>query len=141
MFSVMWVTKLLITPVKKRIFCPKRPNLAQNWHFWSIWARQCRLIRCPVGGLAGGCGAGCSRKTPIYFMQLLVAPESSRSEGAGPRISKRWITWEVEMSSTCSYKATSHILFRLSSGPDLLSSFSIELIFGSSPRLVWTWTG
>ena len=33
----MWVTKLLISPVKKRIFAQKRPNLAQNWHFWSIW--------------------------------------------------------------------------------------------------------
>ena len=26
------------------------PNLAQNWHFWSIWARPCRLIQCPVMG-------------------------------------------------------------------------------------------
>ena len=29
----MWVTKLLISPVKKRFFAQKRPNLAQNWHF------------------------------------------------------------------------------------------------------------
>ena len=34
----MWVTKLLISPVKKGFFAQKRPNLAQNWHFWSIWA-------------------------------------------------------------------------------------------------------
>ena len=67
----MWVTKLLISPVKKRIFCPKRPNLAQNWHFWSIWARPCRLILCPVGGSVGGCGArAVSRKTPIYFISV-----------------------------------------------------------------------
>ena len=46
----MWVTKLLISQVKKRIFAPKRPNLAQNWHFWSILARPCRLIQCPVVG-------------------------------------------------------------------------------------------
>ena len=46
----------------------KRPNLAQNWRFWSFWARPCRLIQCPVGGLVGGCGArAVSRKTPIYF--------------------------------------------------------------------------
>ena len=32
-FSVMWVTKLLISPVKKGFFAQKRPNLAQNWHF------------------------------------------------------------------------------------------------------------
>ena len=24
--------------------------MAQNWHFWSIWARPCRLIQCPVVG-------------------------------------------------------------------------------------------
>ena len=45
----MWVTKLLISPVKKGFFAQKRPNLARNC--WLIW--------CPVGGLAGGCGAGC----------------------------------------------------------------------------------
>ena len=46
----MWVTKLLISGVKKAFFAQKRPNLAQNWHFWSIWARPCRLIQCPVVG-------------------------------------------------------------------------------------------
>ena len=40
----MWVTKLLISPVKIRIFCPKKPNLARKWHFCSFWARPCRLI-------------------------------------------------------------------------------------------------
>ena len=71
----MWVTKLLISPVKKRIFAQKRPNLAQNWHFWSNWARPCRLIRCPVAveGSVGGFGArAVSRKTPIYFIKLVL---------------------------------------------------------------------
>ena len=40
--------------------------MAQNWHFWSIWAR---LIRYPVGG----CSArAVSRKTPIYFIILRI---------------------------------------------------------------------
>ena len=57
---------------KKGFFAQKRPNLAQNWHFWSIWARPCRLNQCPVGGSVGGCGArAVSRKTPIYFIVLL----------------------------------------------------------------------
>ena len=45
--------------------------MAQNWHFWSNWARPCRLIRCPVAveGSVGGFGArAVSRKTPIYFI-------------------------------------------------------------------------
>ena len=64
----MWVTKLLISPVKKGFFAQKRPNLAQNWHFWSIWARPCRLIQCPVGGSVGGCGAGCiSQDTYLLY--------------------------------------------------------------------------
>merc|ERR1719336_547428 len=55
---------------KKGFFAQKRPNLAQNWHFWSIWARPCRLIQCPVDGSVGGCGArAVSRKTPIYFIK------------------------------------------------------------------------
>merc|ERR1712240_572729 len=75
-FSVMWVTKLLISPVKKGFFAQKRPNLAQNWHFWSIWARSFRLIQCPVGGSVGGCGArAVSRKTPIYFISYQLPLE------------------------------------------------------------------
>ena len=54
---------------KKGFFAQKRPNLAQSWHFWSIWAR---LIQCPVDGSVGGCGArAVSRKTPIYFIVYL----------------------------------------------------------------------
>ena len=62
----MWVTKLLISQVKKKdFFAIKRPNLAQNWHFWSIM--------CPVGEPVGGCGArAVSRKTPIYFMNMNI---------------------------------------------------------------------
>ena len=32
-FSVMWVTKLLISPVKKRIFCPKTTKFGQKLAF------------------------------------------------------------------------------------------------------------
>ena len=46
------------------------PKLA---FFWSIRARPCRLIQCPVGWSVGGCGArAVSRKTPIYFIYLLT---------------------------------------------------------------------
>ena len=59
----MWVTKLLISQGKIRIFCPK---LA----FLFILGR---LIWCPVGGLVGGCGArAVSRKTPIYFIIINI---------------------------------------------------------------------
>ena len=60
----MWVTKLLISPVKKGFFAQKQPNLAQigiSEHCWLIW--------CPVDGLAGGARA-VSRKTPIYFIGI-----------------------------------------------------------------------
>ena len=68
-FSVMWVPKLLLSPVKIRIFALKRHNFAQKLHSWSFSAGLCRLIWCPVGGLVGGCGPpALSRKTPIYFI-------------------------------------------------------------------------
>ena len=125
-FSNMWVPKLLLTPIKIRIFspqtakiCPKYaflvifnqilaffahfvpcPNKNQceqgarwvfryagnntlafpskNWDFlpkndqiWpeiGIFAKPCRLIWCPVGGLVCGCSTqAVLRKTPIYF--------------------------------------------------------------------------
>ena len=34
----MWVTKLLISPVKKGFFAQKRPNFAQNWRFCPLLA-------------------------------------------------------------------------------------------------------
>ena len=59
----MWVTKLLISPVKKGFFTQKRPKIGISDHCWLIW--------CPVGGLAGGCGARpVTRKTPIYFIEI-----------------------------------------------------------------------
>ena len=72
-FSVIWVPKLLLSPVKIRSFCQKRPNFAGNWHFWSFWARPWRLIWCPVSGLVSGCGAqAVSRKTPFYFIMATL---------------------------------------------------------------------
>ena len=62
----MWVTKLLISPVKKDFLLKNNqiwPKIDVSDHCWLIW--------CPVDGLAGGCGAGAvSRKTPIYFIKL-----------------------------------------------------------------------
>ena len=59
-FSVMWVPKLLLPPVRNRILCPKYVFLGTN--------RPCRFIWCPVG-----CGArAVSCKTPIYFMSLIT---------------------------------------------------------------------
>ena len=68
-FSVMWVTKLLISPVKKGFFAQKQPNFAWNWHFWSFWATPCRLVWCPVGGLVVGLWrAGCiSQDTYLLY--------------------------------------------------------------------------
>ena len=91
----MWVTKILIFPVEKGFFAPKRTNLAQNWHFWSIWARPCRLIRCPVGGSVDGCGAwAVSRKTPIYF---IVTNENGQN-----RMLKESVELEMEISKSVS---------------------------------------
>ena len=60
----MWVTKLLISQ-KKKGFLPKNDQI---WPKFGIFG-QFGLIRCPVGGSDGGCGAqAVSRKTPIYFM-------------------------------------------------------------------------
>ena len=54
-FSVMWVPKLLLSPVKIRIFCPKTTKFGPKLAFWSFLARPWRLIWYPVGGLVGGC--------------------------------------------------------------------------------------
>ena len=64
----MWVTKLLISPVKKRIFCPKTTKFGPKLAFLVNLAKPCRLIQRPVGGSVGGCGAwAVSRKTPTHM--------------------------------------------------------------------------
>ena len=64
-----WFYRYGLSPVKNSFFALKLHNFAQNWKFWSFWARPGRLIWCPVGWLVGGCGAwAVSRTTPIYFM-------------------------------------------------------------------------
>ena len=59
----MWVTKILISPVKKKVFCPKTTKFGLKMAFLFI------LGQALPAHLVGGCGArAVSRKTPIYFM-------------------------------------------------------------------------
>ena len=68
-FSVWWVPKRMLSPLRIWICCPKTTKFGPKLAFWSFWARPCRLIRCPVVGLVGCCGArAVSCKTPIYFI-------------------------------------------------------------------------
>ena len=63
----MWVTKLLISPVKIRIFCPKKSKFGPKMAFLFI------LGQTLPAHLVGGCGAqAVSRKTPIYFINLMI---------------------------------------------------------------------
>ena len=80
----MWVAKLLLSPVKIRIFCPKPTKFGLKLAFW---ARPCRLIWCPFAGLVGVCGArAVSRMTPIYFIIYKYVLKS-----AGPRQGDKWV--------------------------------------------------
>ena len=59
----MWVTKLLISQVKKRIFCPKTTKFGPKLAF------LVNLGQAMQAHLVGGCGArAVSRKTPIHFI-------------------------------------------------------------------------
>ena len=54
---------------KNQDFLPKNDPI---WPEIGIFAKPCRLIWCPVGGLVSGCSArAVSRKTPIYFMFIV----------------------------------------------------------------------
>ena len=68
-FSVMWVTKLLISEVKKRIFCPKTTKFGPKLAFLVNLGQAMQAYSMPCCGSFDGCGArAVSRKTPIYFM-------------------------------------------------------------------------
>ena len=64
----MWVTKLLISQVKKRNFCPKTTKFGPKLAFLSIAGSFGALM---VGWPVVVCGArAVSRKTPINFIIL-----------------------------------------------------------------------
>ena len=63
----MWVTKLLISPVKIRIFCPKKSKFGPKMAFLFI------LGQALPAHLVGGCGVrAVSRKTPIDFILYVL---------------------------------------------------------------------
>ena len=69
----MWVTKLLISPVKIRIFCPKKSKFGPKMAFLFF------LGQALLAHLVGGCGArAVSRKTPIYFILRLLCQHSKK---------------------------------------------------------------
>ena len=40
----MLVPKLLLTPIKIRIFGQKMAKIGPNLHFWSFWAKYCHFL-------------------------------------------------------------------------------------------------
>ena len=73
----MWVTKLLISSVKIRIFCPKKSKFGPKMAFLfnSAQALPAHLV--------GGCGArAVSRKTPIYFFIVKSRQKYDKSNHA-----------------------------------------------------------
>ena len=62
----MWVTKLMISQVKKRTFCPKTTKFSPKLPFLSIAGSFGALL---VGWLVVVVRA-VSRKTPIYFIDF-----------------------------------------------------------------------
>ena len=69
----MWVTKLLIFPVEIRIFCPKTTKFGPKLAFLVNLGQAMQAYSMPCCGSVGGCGArAVSRKTPIYFMYLIL---------------------------------------------------------------------
>ena len=72
----MWVTKILISPVEKRIFCPKTTKFGPKLAFLVNLGQAKQAYSMPCCGSVGGCGArAVSRKTPIYFIYVDVGVE------------------------------------------------------------------
>ena len=67
----MWVTKLFISPVKIRVFCPKTTKFGPKWAFLFILGQALLAHLVPCWWVIGSCGArAVSRNTPIYFISV-----------------------------------------------------------------------
>ena len=70
----MWVTKLMISQVKKRIFCPKTTKFGPKLAFLVNLGQAMQAYSMPCCGSVVGCGArAVSRKTPIYFIYCIIS--------------------------------------------------------------------
>ena len=83
------------------------PRNHQIWPEFGI-SDHCWLIRCPVDGLAGGCGArSVSRKTPIYFIidiiNIIIFTLSPVSEQQGTTSSIVVLKLSISLSSLLLY--------------------------------------
>merc|ERR1712213_246293 len=95
-FSVMWVTKLMISQVKKRIFCPKTTKFGPKLAFLVNLGQAMQAYSMPCCGSVGGCGArAVSRKTPIYFIctwikigKVVMLMDSENDHIVGPCMSR-----------------------------------------------------
>ena len=75
------------------------PRNHQIWPEFGI-SDHCWLIRCPVDGLAGGCGArAVSRKTPIYFIYFISFTDKVYSKQA------RWHWLISSILTQCSFRS------------------------------------
>ena len=115
-FSVIWVTKLLISPVKKRIFCPKTtkfgPKLAFLvnyvpcwWVGWWLWRAGCisqdtyLLYKLEIGGLTclsrvwAQCREDHTQDTLGRETFLIKQSQTFRAKAAEEE-SRTWIEWK-----------------------------------------------
>merc|ERR1712173_327105 len=72
-FLLCWYQNFYLLPQKLGILAQKRPNLVQNMHFWSFWAKYCHFLHIlsndwPKIGIFGQFGPGHAG----FFGALLV---------------------------------------------------------------------
>ena len=76
-FSDVWVPKLLLSPIKIWIICPKTTKFGPKLAFLVNLGQAMQAYSMPCCGSVGGCGArAVSRKTPIYFILWLPLKNS-----------------------------------------------------------------
>ena len=66
----MWLTKLLISPVKIRIFCPRTTKFGSKLAFLFIFGQALQAHLVPCWWVVVVVARAVSRKTPIYFIIL-----------------------------------------------------------------------
>ena len=95
----MWVAKLFISPVKKRIFAQKRPNSAQNSHFCPLLAH---LVPCWwVGWWLWR--AGCISQDTYLLYKILSYPVPSKLKKQSSMFALKYISKETHPKGAKSF--------------------------------------
>ena len=118
-FSVMWVTKLMIPQVKKRIFCPKTTKFGPNLAFLVDMGQAMQVFSVPCWWVSWRLWrAGCISQDTYLLYQDIPSLGKANHFCAAPHFPDLWTIW-IKYAHDCQLSARPGLIYEHSFGQDV----------------------